>query len=29
MKLTIQDPTANTNANFRLMLDYLLFEPVN
>lgn len=29
LKLTIQDPTANTNANFRLMLDYLLFEPVN
>lgn len=29
LKLTIQDPTASTNANFRLMLDYLLFEPVN
>lgn len=29
LKLTVQDPTASTNANFRLMLDYLLFEPVN
>jgi len=28
LKMVIMDPSAATNSNFRVMMDYLLFEPI-
>ena len=29
LQLVVLDPAASTHKNFRLQLDYLLFEPIN
>ncbi|MDR0989420.1 MAG: DUF5108 domain-containing protein, partial [Prevotellaceae bacterium] len=28
-KIVVMDPAASTNSNFRIYIDYLLFEPIN
>ena len=27
-KLVMKDPAASTNSNYRIMIDYILFEPI-